>query len=227
MAIKTKNVILTFATLLMLTFSVDAMAGKKKVELSSSESDAEIIVDGRILGRGNVSIIIPKDACVTIYVVKTGFLTETLEYCNKKNHSEPPKSIHVKMKRDDAYDASVQTDIANINIEIRTEREEKDAWKLMSQIITSYFDIIEITDRETGYLRTSWVTKSYEQNTIRTRLILKQGQSEPLMYKVKLISEESQEASTSVKKDEKFREWDRVLRTYEDIIDELKSRLAN
>lgn len=227
MGIKTKNIMLALATVLMLTFSIEAMAGKKTIELSTSEADAEIIVDGRMLGKGNVRIIIPKDACITVYVVKTGFLTENMEFCNQKNHAEPPKSFHVKMKRDDAFDASVQTDIANVNIEIRTEREEKDAWKIMSQIITSYFDIIEITDRETGYLRTSWVTKYYKQNTIRTRLILKQGQSEPLMYKVKLICEESNESGTSVKKDEKFREWDRVLRMYEDIIPELKTRLAN
>lgn len=211
--------------LLSLVFSFNAFAGKKTIELSTSETDAEIIVDGRMLGKGYVKIIIPKDVCVTVYIVKTGFLTETMEFCNQKYRAEPPKKYFVKMTRDDAYDASVLTDIANVSIELRTEREELEAWRLISQIVTSYFDIIEITDRETGYLRTSWVIKSYKQNTIRTRLLITLGQIDPLMYKVKLISEESKTAGTSVKSDEKFKEWDRVLRKYESVIEELKARL--
>lgn len=225
MKTKTNTLVLTLVILFSLIFSLNTFAGKKNVELSTSEPDAEIIVDGRMLGKGYVNIIIPKDVCVTVYIVKTGFLTETMEFCNQKYRSEPPKKYFVKMTRDDAYDASVLTDIANVSIELRTEREELEAWKLMSQIITSYFDIIEITDRETGYLRTSWVIKSYKQNTIRTRLLITLGDSDPLMYKVKLICEESQEPGTSVKKDEKFKEWDRVLRKYENVIEELKARL--
>jgi len=91
------------------------------------------------------------------------------------------------MKRDDAYDASIQTDIANIDIELKTTKEEADAWKLISMIITSYFDVIEVTDRETGYLRTSWVIQTFKQNTIRTRMIVKLGDTDPLTYKIKLV----------------------------------------
>ncbi len=129
------------------------------------------------------------------------------------------------MQPDDAYDASVQTDIANIDIEIKTSLEEIQAWKLLSQIITTHFDVIEITDRETGYLRTSWVVQSFMQNTIRTRIIVKLGNSNPLAYKVKLVSEESRVPGTSVKSDELYREWDRVLRKYENIIGEMRARL--
>ena len=129
------------------------------------------------------------------------------------------------MKRDDAYDASIQTDIANIDIELKTTMDEVDAWKLISMIITSYFDVIEVTDRETGYLRTSWVIQTFKQNTIRTRLIIKLGDTDPLTYKVKLVSEESRAPGTSVKSDELYREWDRVLRKYGNVFDELQSRL--
>ena len=93
-------------------------------------------------------------------------------------------------------------------------------------IITSYFDVIEVTDRETGYLRTSWEVKSFKQNTIRTRMIVKLGTTDPLSYKIKLVSEESFSPNTSVKSDELFREWDRVLRKFQNVIDELQSRLS-
>ncbi|MCX6247319.1 MAG: hypothetical protein NTW10_06275, partial [Bacteroidetes bacterium] len=114
----------------------------------------------------------------------------------------------------------------NIDIEIKTNKPEVEAWKLISQIITSYFDVIEVTDRETGYLRTSWVIQTFKQNTIRTRMIVKLGNSDPLAYKVKLISEQSGQPMSSVKSDELFKEWDRVLRKYKEVVNEIQTRLT-
>jgi len=208
-------------------FSVDAFAFKKKVQLSVSEPDAEIYIDGKLMGKGRAEVVILQNSCVTVTVEKIGYLKETITFCNKKHSSTPPKTYYMEMKRDDAYDASIQTDIANIDIELKTTRSEEDAWKLISMIITSYFDVIEVTDRETGYLRTSWVVQTFNQNTIRTRIIVKLGNTSPLTYKIKLISEESRVPGTSVKSDELYREWDRVLRKYENIFDELQSRLNN
>lgn len=211
---------------LSITFSFDAFAGKKKVQLSISETDAKIYIDGKLMGKGNTEVLILSNSCVTVRVEKIGYLIETITFCNKKNSAAPPKTYYLEMLRDDAYDASIQTDIANIDIELRTTRNEIDAWKLISMIVMSYFDVIEITDRETGYLRTSWVIQTFKQNTIRTRLIVKLGDTDPLTYKIKLVSEESRRPGTSVKSDELYREWDRVLRKYGTIFDELQSRLS-
>lgn len=217
--------LLTFISILFIGLSNPAMAGKKKIIFSTSEPDAQIYIDGKLMGSGQVEVIVLSNSCVTVRAEKVGFLTLTINFCNKKGSAVPPKSYYAQMTRDDAYDASVQTDIANIDIEIKTSKEELQAWKLLSQIITSYFDVIEVTDRETGYLRTSWVVQSFQQNTIRSRVIVKLGNSDPLVYKVKLVSEESRMPGTSVKSDELFREWDRVLRKFENIQEELRSRL--
>lgn len=206
-------------------FSTDTFAGKKKIQFSTSEPDAEIYIDGKLMGKGQADILILSKSCVTVQVEKTGYLRETITFCNKKESAKPPKTYYMKMTNDDAFDASVQTDIANIDIELKTSMSEQDAWKLISMIITSYFDVIEVTDRETGYLRTSWVVQTFNQNTIRTRVIVKLGDTDPLTYKIKLVSEESRVPGTSVKSDELFREWDRVLRKYGSIFDELQSRL--
>ncbi|MEE4256459.1 MAG: hypothetical protein V2I47_05440 [Bacteroidales bacterium] len=211
--------------LLFLGLSNPAFAGKKKIIFSTSEPDAQIYIDGKLMGSGQVEVIVLSNSCVTVRVEKIGFLIETINFCNKKGSAVPPKSYYVQMRRDDAYDASVQTDVANIDIEIQTSLEELDAWKLLSQIITSYFDVLEVTDRETGYLRTAWVVQSFQQNTIRSRVIVKLGNSDPLAYKVKVVSEESRAPGTSVKSDELFREWDRVLRKFENIQEELRTRL--
>lgn len=222
--IKTSLAFLIFS-LLVIGIGNPAFAGKKKIIFSTSEPDAHIYIDGKLMGSGQVEVIVLSNSCVTVRVEKVGFLVETINFCNKKGSAVPPKSYYTQMRRDDAYDASVQTDIANIDIEIKTSKDELDAWKLLSQIITSYFDVIEVTDRETGYLRTAWVVQSFQQNTIRSRIIVKLGNSDPLVYKVKLVSEESRAPGTSVKSDELFREWDRVLRKFENIQEELRTRL--
>ena len=222
--LKTSLAFLLFS-MLLIGLSNPAFAGKKKIIFSTSEPDAQIFIDGKLMGSGQVEVIVLNNSCVTVRVEKVGFLIETINFCNKKGSAVPPKSYYVQMRRDDAYDASVQTDIANIDIEIKTSKDELDAWKLLSQIITSYFDVLEVTDRETGYLRTAWVVQSFQQNTIRSRVIVKLGNSDPLAYKVKLVSEESRAPGTSVKSDELFREWDRVLRKFENIQEELRTRL--
>jgi hypothetical protein len=219
---------ITFFTLLFLISLVsfqEAYAGKKKIIISSSEGDAKIFVDGVLSGSGQVSIVVLDNSCVTVRAEKVGFLTQIVTFCNKKNTAELPKSYYISMQRDDSYDASVQTDIANIDMEIRSSRSYNDAWKLMNQIVSSYIDAIEITDKETGYIRTSWEVQSFTQNTIRTRIIVKLGSDEPLSFKVKLVSEYSLAPMTSVKSDELFKDWDRVLRKYANVLTEMQSRL--
>ena len=82
-----------------------------------------------------------------------------------------------------------------------------------------------MTDREIGYLRTAWSLKTFKQNTIRTRIIIKESSSEPLVFKAKLISEASGHALTSVKSYALHKEWDRVLRSYSDVISEFQARV--
>jgi hypothetical protein len=213
--------------LLVLTAGVNVYAGKKEVRFSVSEPDAKIYVDGKLMGSGQLVITIPAYACVVVKVEKLSFLTGTVEFCNKPDFTPPPKTYYYPMEKDDAYDASDATDMANIDIEIKTTKSEVEAWKLLSQIITSYFDVIEVTDRETGYLRTSWVVQSFKQQTVRTRIIVKLGESDPLTYKIKLVSEVANSGQISVKSDEFFKEWDRILRKYREVIHEVQTRLGS
>jgi len=214
---------IAFSLVSLLSF--DAVAGKKKVIVSASQNDAKIYVDGVLSGTGQVTIVVLDNSCVTVKAEKTGYLLATVTFCNRKNAAALPKSYYIDMVRDDSYDASIQTDIANIDMEVRTGKSYDDAWRLMNQIVVSYIDAIEITDKETGYIRTSWEVKSFSQNTIRTRIIVKLGSENPLAFKVKLVSEYSNTPLTSVKLDELFREWDRVLRKYANVLSEIQSRL--
>lgn len=230
---KTILLILISALMSSLSFSASnttlldkSYYGKKKVEVGASETDAEIYVNGKIIGKGSAEITVGNDDCVIVEAKKIGYLTETIEFCNKKDMSKPPKTHFFQMKPDDSYDASIQTDIANIDIELKVNQMNKDkAWKLINQIVLNHIDVIEMTDKETGYLRTSWSLKSFKQNTIRTRIIIRESSTDPLVFKVKLVSEYSGLPLTSVKADELYKEWDRVLRSYSDVIPEFQARI--
>lgn len=215
-----------FANTVTIENETSIIVGKKKIELGVSESDAEIYINGKLVGKGTTVVTVAKDDCVTVIIKKIAFLTERIEFCNKKNMTSPPKTYYIEMKRDDAYDASIQTDIANIDIELKCNTIGKDkAWKLINQIVLTYIDVIEMTDKETGYLRTAWSLKTFRQNTVRTRMIIKESSSDPLVFKVKLISEASGLPMTSVKSDELYKEWDRVLRSYSNVISEFQARI--
>ncbi len=221
---RTKITILSIAVISFLLSSCST-----SVIFTSSENDAQIYVDGRKRGSGQSSVInIKKDNCVNVKVEKTGFLTESLLYCYNGMTFGSPKTRYIELKNDDAYDASITTDYANKDFEVTvsSDFDEARAWKIVSQIVTGYFDNLEMADRATGYMKTSWQTKSFTMQTIRTRVIVKQSNSNPLKYKIKILSEYANDPEQSVKDDDKFKEWDRVLRAYEGLVTEFQARLG-
>lgn len=217
-------------TLLIPCFLISSFTLKAQtIQISASEPDAKIIVDGQQLGTGNAKIKVPKNSCVDVKVIKPGFLKYEQSFCNKAGMADPPKKQFFDMKKDDAEEASIKTDQANIDfsVEVNKKLDPNDVWKRVYQIVTDYFDAIEVADKETSYLRTAWSVQSFAQNTIRTRLIIKLAKSDPLTYKIKLVSEFSGAPLTSVKSDELFHEWDRVLRKYQNVISDFNTRLGN
>jgi hypothetical protein len=205
-----------------------ACSGSKYVTVDASEADAKIIVDGNNLGSGNLKVKVPYNSCVNVKIQKYGFLRYEQEFCNRKETITPHKQFF-DMKKDDAIEASLKTDQANVDFEVTVNKnlDLSEAWKLTTRIVTDYFDAIEVSDKETSYLRTAWSVQSYSQNTIRSRFIVKLSNSNPLTFKVKMVSEHSDVAGTGVKDDERFKEWDRVLKKYQNIITDFQTRLAN
>jgi hypothetical protein len=211
---------------IMLFFITNAFAKDKEIAISCSESDAQIYQDGKLVGTGSATIIIKKYSQSTVIAKKEGFFDFIQIFYNDNDHPKPPSSFLITMIKDDAFESSSSSDIANNDIDIMSSKNEDKAWKLLSEVITSYFDILEVTDKSTGYIRTSWVVQSFKTSTVRTRVIIKTSSSEnSLKYKIKILSEIADHANTSVKEDEKFKSWSRILKKYNDLISELQSRL--
>lgn len=219
-----KNVLLVSLTFFGLSLFT-ACSSSKKIMVSSI-AGTKILVDGNMVGNESAEVKVPDHTTVNVQVEKVGYITAIRNYRNAKS-VDLPRSEFIALEEDDAFDNSVSTDLANRFMEIRTNpaKKEKEVWRNLSRVVLDYFDILETADPQTGYLRTAWVTNKFHSATVRTRLIVKYSGSNPLTYRAKLVSEVAPPL-TSVKLDEEFKEWDRVLRFYEPIIDDLRSRIA-
>ena len=218
--------LLFFCTASIVFFYPNTLYAKvrpKKITINT-ENDAKKFVDGKLVNNTSTEIKVGAYAQVNVRVEKAGYITQERNYINDGKHTLA-STDYIKLEKDDAYENSMVTNLANQDIDVRTSHNEDDSWKLINRIITGYFDVIAVTDKATGYMCTAWVVKSFKAATIRTRLIIKTGNTDPLTYKAKLVSEIAP-PGVAASSDESFRNWDRLLRTFENVVPELQSRLT-
>ncbi len=192
-------------------------------------SDAKIIVDNNQVALGSTELRIKRNTCLNVDIVKDGFKTVHLDLCNKIMMPDPLPLYKIELKEDDMLVNSVSSEKANIDftIPISSKYNEQSAWKALSMIVTSYFDVIEISDKDSGYLRTAWTMSRFSEKKSRTRVIIKLANLEPLTYKIKICSELSSDVSShQVSSDDGFNEWSRIPKKFEPLIEELQTRLG-
>lgn len=208
-------------------FDAQFLLKDRLVKVESTPNDAEIKVDGKIVGIGSYDLKVSENSCVEVIVSKESFLPVKKNYCNSKDYQQPPHRDHIQLIEDEAYKTSISTDLANVNftVVVNPKITEDEAWKLISTIVTTEFDVLEVVDKETGYMRTAWQVQSFNgKSTIRTRVFVKLGDSNPLKYVIKISSERA-DGVVSVKDDQEFEEWNRILKKYQNIVEEAQSRL--
>ena len=204
----------------------NTIIGKKKITFIVSEENAEIFINNNRVGVGQADITVPSENCIYVVVKLEGFITEKIKFCNKKETEKLPKTYNLQLKIDDAYEATNVVNDINEYFVVESKSLSKDeAWIIINQIILDYVDDIEMIDKETGYLRTAWAVKSFTQNTIRTRIIVKETKSTPLTFKIKIVSEKSGQALTNAKNDILFTSWNRLLKNFSGISEEFINRL--
>jgi len=135
------------------------------------------------------------------------------------------KTEYIALARDDSFDATFSSDLANNDIIVNPRRGDLDeVWKNAVRLVVENFDALEVNDSDVNYLRTSWVVDSFEEYTVRTRLIARVSNENPIEIRFKIVSERAS-GQASPRDDEKFRTWQRIMRRYQGLIDEIQSRL--
>ena len=213
----------TLLTFLALCITLGAKSQKSTIRTNIPSAD--IFIDGKLVGKGEVGgIKIPRNECITVQVSATGYLSQTKEYCKIKGMPQIEKTEYIELGVDDSFEASVQYDFANNDIIINPKNKDvEEVWKNAFRLISNYFDAIEVNDTEVYYLRTSWVVATFKGYTIRTRVIYRLTRENPLEFSIKVVSERA-EGQASPKDDEKYKPWTRILKRYAALIEEVQQR---
>jgi hypothetical protein len=187
---------------------------------------ADIMVDGRRVASGEYAVTVREEDCVQVLVTAPSFIPDKRVLCHRRNTAPPPAELPIRLEADDSWGLTYQSDQANkdFTIEVGAKRDPDDAWKTLSQVVTTYFDVLETTDKSTGYMRTGWNIRRTPRWTYRTRLIVKLADSSPLKYTVKVVSEQAY-GDVKIQDDEQFQPRDRILLQYKDLINEVQTRL--
>lgn len=204
-----------------------------KVKVTTRPATARIYVDGLEAGTGKTNVKIPNGSCITVEVRLEGYVEQSFTWCNMPGTARavPPKSHYVNLVEDATYTSSVQSDIANTDIVLTAKkgRSKEDAWKSVLQTVLGKFDALENNDEKAGYLRTAWVGVNFasSNNTVRSRVVVKQISDDPITFKFKFVSEQSGAAGTPFGADELYKPFPRILKQYDGMIEELTAKLSN
>lgn len=231
-----------FLTALVLCLLSTQAGFAKKIKLTVSPEDASIYVDNNFVGKGAYTANFSKrDGHIRVKFEKEGYVTRRMKILatDKRN------SVDVELEKDDAYDASSTSQLANKFFSIpvshkyvekagSTDAAAKLAWKQLHQILMNYIEEIEESNMLGGYIQSAWVTKKFYNSSLndidggvqwRTRVTIKESNDgENLVYKVKVTSEVAP-LNTTV--EEYFTPINRVLKSFEPMISEFQARLSD
>ena len=217
--------ILTIITLLCacLLYSSDVLAAKKKtIKVVATPEIAKIYVDGNYVADGTYTLnFTKKDDFFTVKVEAPGYVTKTLRVYNQDTRNIVP----VDLREDESLGASVTSVLANkyFTINVREGVDEDQAWKLLAQVLLNYFEELKTSDKSSGFMTTPWKIDVFSNVKVRTMVQIKQVTNEGLAYQIRISSEV---APLDARGEHGFKPWERILKRYEPLINEMQQRIG-
>jgi hypothetical protein len=206
------------------SFNIYLHAQKKQVHVTPST--AKIYIDGSEVGNGKYSVKFKRDEdFVILKFEEPGYITKEV----KLFKNNPNKSVSYTLFIDEAHQNSVGAgegiDIANKWFDINSKEgiTEDAAWKRLMSVTTKYFDNVEIRDKSAGWIKTAWTVNTFAYQKVRTNLEIKIMMGDDnLKYRAR-ISSEIGDIDTN---EQGYEKYQRVLKKYERIIEELQNSLG-
>ncbi len=213
--------ILAFSTV----FGVSVFAQVKEVHVTPS--DAKIYLNGSEVGNGMYTVKFSKKVdFVMLKFEASGHISKEV----KLLRTNPNKTIQYALAVDEAEMNSVGgegIELANKWFDINTKSgmTEDHAWKRLMGVVLKYFDNVEVRDKSAGWIKTSWLTNDFTSQFVRTNLEIKiMMGDDDLKYRARITSEIADRDCG--KTSQCFKKYDRVLKKYEKIIEELQNSLG-
>ena len=216
-----------FSVLCLILGLVEAQAAKK-ITINVIPETANIFVDGQLVATGKYQVKF--DRHTDFFIVKVeapGYITRTYRLLK----SNPKSTVLYTLPTDDAMYASTGgedgMELANKWQDIRCKQglSEDVVWKRLMSVCTNYFDNIEVRDKSAGWIKTAWRVSKFKYQTVRTRLEVRMNftDDDVISYKARLIV---QIKDNDCRGENCYQAYDRVLRTFDPMIQELQTTVG-
>lgn len=200
----------------------------KKITINVLPETAKIYVDGQMVGTGSYQVKFNKNTdFFIIKVEEVGYLTRTYRLLK----SNPKNTVLYTLPEDEAYAASAGgedgLDMANrwFDVTCRKGLTEDKIWKRLMSVTTNYFDNVEVRDKTAGWIKSSWRLSKFRNQTVRTRMEVRMSfvDEDQISYRVRISV---QIKDNDCRGENCYKNYDRVLRTFEPLVQELQTSVG-
>lgn len=221
--------ILFLSLALLFTFSVIARTTTKTIHVTPD--NAVIYLNGNEVGQGSYTVSFDKHTeFVMLKFVASGYITRTV----RLTRDNPKETIEYKLYQDEAYANSYGSgdgvDMANKWMEVTCKKglTEDQVWRRLMSVAVDNFENVEVRDKAAGWIKTAWKNTAFECGlTVRTRLEVRIAvglDENELTYKIRLSSEIKE---TDCYGEQCFAKYDRILRKFYDVINDVQNSLGS
>ena len=133
--------------------------------------------------------------------------------------------LKIPLERDTAWAETTTSQATNrwLRVQVNSAYTLEDMWRRVVDIVSSRYSIIEQLDADSGYIRSATETRRFqragEQFLVRTQVVGTISSSDPLVYRIKIISESSDGLGAWVP-------YDRIFKDDAQLIEEFQNRLT-
>lgn len=211
--------IITAVTIVTLLFPLFSSCATKTILVKCPPSGASIKMGAHVIGNQEASF---KTGMYGAYITVSApnYITQQFLVTNKSSNLY---EICLEQDNADALLASVPaSDIANKNIRFTatTDKNDDEIWYSIIRYASDYFGDFTVNDKGAGWAKSTWVTKSFSKIKIRTRLEIKRNPGNKKEFTIYIASEVTNKGCND---DECYQQWDRVLKTYVELPNALKT----
>ena len=197
----------------------------KKIKLVTTPETAKIYVDGNYVADGTYILNFrSRDEFFSVKITAPGYVEKNMRVYKYDTR----KAIAIDLRKDESIDASVESLNANkyFTLNVREGVNESLAWKLLSQVMLNYFDEMKTSDKASGYMNTAWVEERFPDSEVKVRTMVqvKEITSDGLAYQIRISSEI---APIDAFGENGYRPWNRILKKYQPLINEMQSRIGD
>ncbi|MCL2329522.1 MAG: hypothetical protein FWC39_13565 [Bacteroidetes bacterium] len=217
-----KKLILILSAIIAFCVNVNAQYGNREYfkTVVVIPANAEIYVNNELLGKGKYDVSFENRDKVLLTFSAVGY--ETVSYYLLRSNTE--QTITYQLDVDEAFENSIggetATQYANrwVPITVRQGLTEDEVWLRIMSIVRENFEAIEKTDKSSGWIKTFPAITPYKASDVRTTLeIAPSYATGERQYKVRISFEKRKKGSG----DDGWIKYDRLLKTYKDVIPNL------